>query len=94
MPLECSLLLCQTVVYNQDEDCVLIAYAQHSPIKDHANVSSGVLGLTFVLRLYLPRLKVTGQDHVIYLSIRVPSISPESFERFSLRTYATKYFPY
>ena len=32
----------------------------------------------------LPRLKVTGQCHVIYPSIRVHSISPESFERFSL----------
>ena len=66
------------------ESCVLIAYAQIPEIKDRANVSSGVCGLTFILRLYLPRLKVTGQDHVIYHSIRVPSISPESFERFSL----------
>ena len=34
----------------------------------------------------LPRLKVkvTGQGHVIYPSIRVCSISPASFERFSL----------
>ena len=32
----------------------------------------------------LPRLKVTGQGHVIYPSIRVRSISPASFERFSL----------
>ena len=32
----------------------------------------------------LPRLKVTCQGHVIYPSIRVRSISPESFERFSL----------
>ena len=33
----------------------------------------------------LPRLnvKVTGQGHVIYSSIRVRSISPESFEQFS-----------
>ena len=32
----------------------------------------------------LPRLKVTDQGHVVYPSIRVPSISHESFERFSL----------
>ena len=34
----------------------------------------------------LPRLKVkvTGHGHMIYPSIRVRSISPESFERFSL----------
>ena len=32
----------------------------------------------------LPRLKVTGQGHVVYPSIRVCSISPESLERFSL----------
>ena len=31
----------------------------------------------------LPRLKVTGQGHLIYPSIRFPSISSESFERFS-----------
>ena len=34
--------------------------------------------------IQLPRLKVTGQGHVIYLSIRVRSISPEFFERLSL----------
>ena len=32
----------------------------------------------------LPRLKVRGQGHVIYPSIRVRSISPESLKRFSL----------
>ena len=32
----------------------------------------------------LPRLKVTGQGHVIYPSIRVRSISPEPFDQFSL----------
>ena len=32
----------------------------------------------------LPRIKVTGQGHVIYPSICVNSISPESFEQLSL----------
>ena len=32
----------------------------------------------------LPRLKVIGQGHVIYPSIRVRSIPPKSFEWFSL----------
>ena len=32
----------------------------------------------------LPRLKVTGQVNVIHPSSRVISISPESFEQFSL----------
>ena len=30
------------------------------------------------------KFKVTGQGHVVYPSIRARSISPESFERFSL----------
>ena len=33
----------------------------------------------------VPRLEVIGQGHVIYPSICVRSISPESFERFSLK---------
>ena len=32
----------------------------------------------------LPRIKVTGQGHVIYPSICVHSISPEPFEQLSL----------
>ena len=34
--------------------------------------------------IQLPRHKVTGQGHVIYPSIYVPSISPKPFELVSL----------
>ena len=38
----------------------------------------------FMTRLPRIKVKVTSQDHVIYPSICVRSMSPESFERFSL----------
>ena len=47
---------------------------------------SGAMCRTDKSRLHRLKVKVTFQVHVMYPSIRVRSISPESFKRFSLNS--------